>query len=222
MRALLKLMLVMIVGFATTFLIMKVTGVLSVEKIETWLKLAKEVHWLYLGALVIFLLFLDLFIAMPTLTIIMLSGYFLGHSYGAIVSIVGVFLAGITGYLISYFFGNKLVSAIIKDKAQQADMRKQFNQYGTFMIIFSRAMPILPEVTACMSGIVKMPFIKFITLWLISSVPYVVIATYAGSISTLDNPKPAIITAIILTSTMWCAWFVLKRIYQRKRVISPR
>jgi uncharacterized membrane protein YdjX (TVP38/TMEM64 family) len=119
---------------------------------------------------------------------------------------------------VSYFYGNNLVNVVIKDKSQQTDMRKQFNQYGTFMIIFSRAMPILPEVSACMSGIVKMPFIKFISAWLISSVPYVIIATYAGSISTLDNPKPAIITAITLTSVMWCAWFVLKRVSQRNVV----
>ncbi len=216
MSALLKLMLVMIVGFATTFLIMKVTGALSVEKIEHWLTLAKEVDWRYLGGIVIALLFLDLFIAMPTLTIIMLSGYFLGHYYGAMVSIIGIVLAGVTGYLLSYFYGNKLVSVVIKDKSQQVEMRKQFNQYGTFMIIFSRAMPILPEVTACMSGIIKMPFIKFITAWLVSAVPYAIIATYAGSISTLDNPKPAIITAIILTTIMWSAWFVLKKIKQRK------
>ena len=189
---------------------------MSVEKIETWLVLAKDVHWFYLGGLVVTLLFLDLFIAMPTLTIIMLSGYFLGHSYGAIVSIIGVTLAGVTGYVVSYLYGNKLVGVIITDKVQRVEMRKQFNQYGTFMIIFSRAMPILPEVTACMSGIVKMPLIKFITAWLLSSVPYVVIATYAGSISSLDNLKPAIITAIMLTSVMWCAWFVFKHISQRK------
>lgn len=58
--------------------------------------------------------------------------------------------------------------------------------------------------------------VKFIMAWLISSVPYVLIATYAGSISTLDNPKPAIITAISLTSIMWLAWYILKRHMSRQ------
>jgi len=212
MRALIKLMLVLSLVFASTFLIMNLTGIISLAKIETWLTLAKEIHWLYVSGLVVLLLFLDLFVAMPTLTIIMLSGYFLGHFYGAIMAMSGVVLAGITGYLISYFQGSKLVGLIIKDKNKQIQMREQFNQYGTFMIIFSRAMPILPEVTACMSGIVKMPFVKFMFTWLVSSIPYVLIATYAGSISTVDNPKPAIITAVILTSIMWLAWFVFQRI----------
>ena len=222
MRALIKLMLVLSIAFASTFLIMNVTGVISVEKIETWLALAKETHWFYLGGVVILLLFLDLFVAMPTLTIIILSGYFLGHFYGALMAISGVVLAGVTGYITSYFYGNKFVAILIKDKNQQVKMREQFNQYGTFMIIFSRAMPILPEVTACMSGIVKMPFVKFIIAWLTSSVPYVLIATYAGSISTLDNPKPAIITAIALTSIMWLAWFVLQRINGRKVLTTSK
>jgi len=222
MRALIKLMLVLAIGFAMTFLIMKVTGILSVEKIELWLTLARESNSMYVAVIVVVLLFLDLFVAMPTLTIIMLSGYFLGHTYGAISSIIGVSLAGITGYLISYFWGRKLVGIIIKGKSQQVELGSQFNQYGTFMIIFSRAMPILPEVSACMSGIVKMPFIKFISAWLISAVPYITIATYAGSVSTLDNPKPAIVTAIILTTIMWSAWFVLKRINQKKTLYSAR
>lgn len=222
MRALIKLMLAMIIVFAMTFLIIKMTGAFTIENIELWLSFAKDLHWLYLAGLVVFLLFLDLFIAMPTLTIIMLSGYFMGHYYGAIVSVTGVTLAGVSGYFVSYLYGNKLVDLIIKDKLQQVEMCKQFSQYGTFMILFSRAMPILPEVTACMSGIIKMPFFKFIAVWLISSVPYVVIATYAGSISTLDNPKPALITAIVLTTIMWCAWFVFKRINDRGVVANSK
>ncbi|EPJ47894.1 MAG: hypothetical protein OFPI_31490 [Osedax symbiont Rs2] len=84
------------------------------------------------------------------------------------------------------------------------------------MILFSRAMPILPEVTACLSGITKMPFVKFLLAWTASSVPYALIATYAGSISSLENPKPAIIAAITLTLIMWSAWFIFQRVTKRQ------
>lgn len=218
MRALIKLMLVLFIAFSMTFILMKVTGLISVEKVEAWLALAKASHWWYLAGLVVLLLFLDLFIAMPTLTIIIFSGYFLGHFHGAIVAILGITLAGVSGYFLSYRYGHQLVKRVIKDEKQQVQMRAQFTQYGVFMILFSRAMPILPEVSACMSGIVKMPFAKFIMVWLISSVPYVLIATYAGSISTLGNPKPAIITAIGLTSIMWLAWYILRRHMSRQAV----
>lgn len=212
MRALIKLILVLATFFASTFILAKLTGIISVEKIELWLTAAKSVDNFILAALIIVLLFSDLFIAVPTLTVMILSGYFLGHMYGAITSIIGVMLAGITGYILSCIFGERLEKLLVKDPQQRSALREQFTRYGLLMIIFSRAMPILPEITACLSGLTKMPFMKFLFAWTISSVPYAVIATYSGSISSVENPKPAIITAVALTVIMWSAWFVIKRI----------
>ena len=105
MRALIKLILVLATFFASTFILAKLTGIISVEKIELWLTAAKNIDTFMLAALIIVLLFSDLFIAVPTLTVMILSGYFLGHMYGAITSIIGVMLAGITGYILSCNFG---------------------------------------------------------------------------------------------------------------------
>ncbi|MCJ8321342.1 MAG: VTT domain-containing protein [Colwellia sp.] len=217
MRALNKLILVLATIFATTFILVKFTGVISVEKIEHWLTVAKSVDVFYLALIIVLLLFADLFIAMPTLTVMILSGYFLGPVYGAITAITGVMLAGITGYILSYFYGEKLEKLVINDPQQRLALRYQFDQYGILMIIFSRAMPILPEITACLSGMTKMPFIRFITAWSISSVPYAIIATYAGSISSLNNPKPAIITGIVLTTLCWATWFIVQRLSKHKK-----
>ena len=216
MRNLLKIMLTLACVFASTFLIAKLTGVISIEKIHTWLEFARNSHSNYVAIIVIALLALDIVFAVPTLTIIMLSGYFLGHTYGAIASITGVLLAGGLGYMLSYFYGEKLEKLIIKNEQQRQELRVVFNQFGIPMILLSRAMPILPEVTACMSGMTKMPFWKFMLAWILSSVPYVLIASYAGAISTLNNPKPAIITAIGLTTFFWLGWFILQRVSKNK------
>ncbi len=215
MRALIKLILVLAAIFASTFILAKLTGIISVEKIELWLTAAKNIDTFMLSALIVMLLFSDLFIAVPTLTVMILSGYFLGHMNGAITSIIGVMLAGITGYILSSIFGHKLEKLIVKDSQQRLELREQFTRYGLLMIIFSRAIPILPEITACLSGLTKMPFTKFLFAWTVSSVPYAVIATYSGSISSVENPKPAIITAVALTVIMWFAWFVIKRITKK-------
>jgi len=214
-RALIKLILVLAAIFASTFILAKLTGIISVEKIELWLTAAKNIDTFMLSALIVMLLFSDLFIAVPTLTVMILSGYFLGHMNGAITSIIGVMLAGITGYILSSIFGHKLEKLIVKDSQQRLELREQFTRYGLLMIIFSRAIPILPEITACLSGLTKMPFTKFLFAWTVSSVPYAVIATYSGSISSVENPKPAIITAVALTVIMWFAWFVIKRISKK-------
>lgn len=208
MRALIKVFAVLFVFFTFTFVVINYFELLTLEDIKNYLAEAKEISPLYLGLLVSFFLFLDLFIAVPTLSIIILSGYFLGFAYGFAFSLLGVSLAGITGYLLSYKFGKRFLNFLIKDKKQKHEMIKTFNKHGMAMIILSRAMPILPEASACLSGFTKMKFKKFAFAWYISSIPYILIATYSGSISSIDNPTPAILTAIGLSLFFWLMWFI--------------
>ena len=208
MKALLKVFIVLFVFFTGTLFIINYFDLLTIEEIKKYLTEAKEISPLYLGLLVSFFLFLDLFIAVPTLSIIILSGYFLGFGYAFFFSLLGVSLAGISGYLLSYKFGNKFLNFLIKDKEQKKEMITTFNKHGMAMIILSRAMPVLPEASACLSGFTKMKFKKFAFAWYISSIPYILIATYSGSISSIDNPMPAIFTAIGLSLFFWSMWFI--------------
>lgn len=50
-----------------------------------------------------------------------------------------------------------------KEEARQ-EMKSAFIQRGFAMILLSRAIPILPEVTACLAGMRKMKFSKFISV----------------------------------------------------------
>lgn len=217
MKPLLKVLLIVASLFASTFLLVKFTGLLTIEQIEGWLIQAKELSPLYVGSIVAILLFADLFIAVPTLTITLLSGYFLGHIYGALAAFVGVLLAGVCGYVLSRYFGNNILSFLLKDESKRNEAIHTFQTHGFAMILLSRAMPILPEASACLSGMTKMPFSKFLLGWLVSSVPYISIAAYAGSISSFDNPKPAIFTAIGITITLWVAWYIYHRLNSVKQ-----
>ena len=216
MKSLIKVFLIIAACFATTFLLIKSTGILTVEQIESWLIQARELSPIYVGTLVALLLFADLFIAVPTLTIAILSGYFLGHTYGAISALCGVILAGICGYTLSRYYGDAILGFLVKDEDKRKDAIMTFQKHGFMMILLSRAMPILPEVTACLSGMTRMSFSRFILAWLISSVPYILIATYAGPISSIENPKPAIFTAIGLSLLLWGTWFIYHHVSHSK------
>ncbi len=97
-------------------------------------------------------------------------------------------------------------------------MRQIFSLYGPAMLIVCRAMPILPEVSCCMAGATRMPFLKFFAMYSLGTIPYALITTYAGSISTLGQPTPAIMTAIIISLILWLAWYILgKRIHSSQR-----
>ena len=77
MKQLLTIALILATAFASTFIVIKVTGILTIEDIKNWLTIASEINPVYVVLTVIILLFADLFIAIPTLTICILSGYFL-------------------------------------------------------------------------------------------------------------------------------------------------
>ena len=209
MATLIKLFLIIAVFFASTFIVIKTTGVLTLDDIRHWLESAQSVSPVYIGLIVSMLLLADLFIAVPTLTVCLLSGYFLGFTTGASFNIAGVALAGVCGYLISMTAGRNLLERIVQDAQQLNDMEQTFDKYGFVMILLSRAMPILPETTACLAGFTRMKPWKFFTAWAISSIPYAMIAAYAGSISSIENPNPAILTAIGLSLFFWSSWMIV-------------
>lgn len=203
--------------FATTFLLLNATGVVTVAKIETWLTLARDADPLWVAPVIALLLFVDLIISVPTLATITLSGYFLGPVIGALAGIVGLLMAGLGGYVISHRYGDLLLKLVVKDETKRSEAITTFQEHGAVVILLSRASPILPEVSACMAGMTGMPLGKFLALWLASSVPYALIAAYAGSISSVDNPKPAIFAAIGLMSFLWLSWLIVRRRGQKRQ-----
>jgi uncharacterized membrane protein YdjX (TVP38/TMEM64 family) len=211
MKDLLKIMLVLSLVFAGTFIVIKSTGLFTLDDIKMLLERAQRVHPTYLALVVIGLLFADLFIAVPTMTVSIMAGYFLGWPLGFAATIGGFFLAGIIGYGISRVYGWRLLNLIYKDREKLAEIQRAFSAYGPVVLIICRAMPILPEVSCCMAGATRMSFYKFLFMYALGSIPYALITTYAGSISTLDKPTPAIVAVIGVSLFLWLAWMVLAR-----------
>lgn len=211
MKPLLKIMGLLALVFASTFLILNASGVITVAKIEAWLLAAKSANPLFVGAIVAALLFADLIIAVPTLATLLLAGYFIGAGFGALAGAIGLMAAGICGYWISRHYGDALVVHIVKDTQEREKAADTFRRHGPVVILLARAMPILPEVSACMAGLTRMGFLKFLALWSVNVIPYCLIAAYAGSVSTLDNPTPAIFTAIGLSTFFWSGWAIFNR-----------
>ena len=215
MKELLKIVLVMMVFFMSIFLLMKVFGLFSIDDIKSWLSEVSEINHYYLILLIASLLLIDLFIAIPTLAVTILAGYFLGFALGALSVFIGLMFSGLIGYVLSRRYGSKLLLKIYKDQTKLDEMQYIFNKHGSTVLIMCRAMPMLPEISCCLSGANRMPFLKFILFYILGTVPYLLIATYAGSQSTLENPKPAILAVIGIFITLWIAWFFF---YKKRKI----
>ena len=211
MKPLLKVMLILGSIFAMTFIAGRVFGILTVENVKAWLELAASIDPLWLASTVILLLFIDLFVAVPTLTITILAGFFLGFPLGAAAALAGMSAAAFAGYAISRVWGDRPIAILVRDDHERQDMAHTFQQNGPVMIVLSRAVPILPEVTACMAGATKMAFGRYLIFFGISTIPYVLIASYAGSISSVESPQPAILAVLFLYATLWTGWYFFQR-----------
>lgn len=211
MKQLITVALALASLFASAFLILNTTGVLTVEGVEAGLKMASEVNAIYVVISIVALLLADIFIAVPTLTIAILSGYFLGFGLGAFSATLGMALASATGYVICRLYGPGLLKKIYPDSHKREEMQSLFNLHGSTVLLICRAMPILPEVSCCMAGANRMPFIRFFTYYMVSTLLYASIAAFAGSRSSLDSPQPAIYAAIGLVLFFWVSWAVFIR-----------
>ena len=99
MKSLIKIALTLFLFFTGMLILFKFTGILTLEKIEIWMEAAKNTNPIFVALIVAGLLFCDLFMAVPTLSIMLLAGYF-RPVYAFIAAIIGVLAAGLCGYFL--------------------------------------------------------------------------------------------------------------------------
>lgn len=211
MKGLIKIMLILMGIFIAIFILGRVLGILTTDNVRFILEQAAQVETAYLVMVVIALLFADVILSVPTLTVILLAGYFLGFPLALLSSYIGIASALFSAYFISTIGGERAMAWLVKDEVKRADMRDTFARNGPVMIILSRAAPMVPEVTACLAGAMGMGFGRYMLYFTISTLPYIAIAAYAGSISSVDDPAPAIYAMLFLYAILWGGWLLFRR-----------
>ncbi|MHC8495153.1 TVP38/TMEM64 family protein [Thalassospira sp. SM2505] len=217
MKDLLKIALILASCFALTFFVLVALGVLQREDVTNWLEVAQQIDPAFVAGLVIVLLVADLFVAVPTMTITILAGYFLGPVAGACAAGTGMILAGGTGYVLSRKFGRPVLGRVISDDARLSEMEDVFARYGVVVLMICRAMPILPEVSCCLAGVTRMRLVHFVSAYLVGTVPYVIVCAWIGAQSSLVDPMPAIWGAGAVSAVLWISWFVLIGHHRRQK-----
>jgi len=122
MKDLLKVAVVMALLFASTFLLIQGTGLITQDGVRALLVDANSIHPGWFILLIIGLLLLDLFIAVPTMTTILLAGFLLGPLLGGAAAAAGLMLLGITGYGLGRRFGRPILGRLFKDERRLADI----------------------------------------------------------------------------------------------------
>jgi len=206
-KSLIKLYLIIISVFALIFALVNLTGLLSVADIKEYLNQIQHADKSFVFLIVFLLLASDVFLSVPTILIVTYSGHILGFQLGLLASTLGMLMSGTIAYLLCRLTGNKMLKVLIKDKKQIDEVNSIFHRLGFSMLIIARALPMLPEATCCLSGMMRFNFVKFLLYYLLGTLPYAMVLTYLGSISDADNPYPALTGIAVVYVILYLLWF---------------
>lgn len=177
----------------------------NVERLAAHFENAKGWAWL-LG---IVLLMADLLLPIPGTVVMSALGAVYGFWIGGLLSAIGSMLAGILGYGVGRFFKESFAKRWLGEKDFEKG-KSLFERGGAWVVAMSRALPILPEVLACMAGLLRMPFGKFVIALACGSIPMGFLFAWIGTVGR-DQPAWGLAFSLGVPAVLWGVAALMRR-----------
>ncbi len=162
--------------------------------------------WAWLAG--IGLLLADLLLPIPGTIVMSALGAVYGFWLGGLLASVGSMLAGVFGYGVGRFFNEGTARKWLGEEDFERG-KKVFAGRGAWVVAMSRAVPILPEVLACMAGLLRMPFWKFVTALACGSIPMGFLFAWIGVVGR-DFPSWGLGFSLGVPAVLWAGASFLK------------
>lgn len=169
------------------------------EPMETWLdgdaavaSLRELEPWTAIAAIA--LLVADIVMPLPASGVMAALGVLYGPIAGGLLSALGNFLSGMIAYLACRQFGQRAARWFLGEVAFARD-QERFERLGAVGVAGSRALPVLPEVTACLAGLLDMNLRRFMSALAIGAC---VTGFGFALLGHLGRGEPALVVAIAI------------------------
>ncbi len=166
----------------------------------------QDLNTFYVFAFVVTLLIIDTFLSVPTVLLSLLAGYYLGVFLGGLAVSSGLLAMGSVAYAMGRWRGDDILKRFEKDPKKRAETRMLFEEKGALLLIFGRAVPMLPETSCVLAGLTKMPLTKFYVAHGLGSIPYGFILAFSGAVSTVTDPTAGLWGWLGVTAVLAIAW----------------
>ncbi|WP_020585333.1 TVP38/TMEM64 family protein [Desulfobacter curvatus] len=211
MRLIFKLILLFLLLTFAFVIVYEICGqsfesLFSQERCIEWFSRIKPLAWI-IG---IVLLISDILLPVPATGIMAALGAVYGPWGGGAASAAGSVCAGLIGYFIAKFFGQK-ASTRIASQEEVERFKLFFDRWGSYAVILSRIMPIIPEVTAILAGFSGMNFRRFLLALTAGSLPVSFLFFWMGSYSGF-KPGIGILLAVLLPAFLWPFFIKLTKV----------
>ncbi len=154
------------------------------------------------------LLLADLLLPVPGTIVMSALGAVYGFWLGGFLASVGSIMAGLLGYGIGRYFDEKTARKWLGDKDFEKGSRL-FAGRGAWVVAVSRSLPIFPEVLACIAGLLRMPFGKFLGALACGSIPMGFLFAWIGTVGR-EFPGWGLAFSIGVPAVLWGVAMVLK------------
>lgn len=177
------------------------------DSVETWIDyfFNSSPPKLLVGIAIGGLLSIDILAPVPSSVVSTAGGYFLGFISGTLISLAGMTVSCIIGYWLGKKFGTHISERLVGPK-ELSKLEKLQKKYGDWIIIISRAVPVLAEASVLVAGIGGMPLNRFILLILLSnlgiSLVYAAIGAYSAHINSFLLAFAGSVTLPTITMTI--------------------
>lgn len=169
----------------------------SAESTIQWLEGYEDWAW----AAGIGLLLLDFLLPVPGTAVMSALGYVYGAWLGGLIASAGSVSAGLFAYGISRLLGPRAARKLIGGQDYEKG-KILFANAGGWIVAVSRWLPLLPEIIACMAGLTRMPFGRFLLALICGSLPLGFVFAYIGSTGS-NHPALAILLSAGIPPVLW-------------------
>ncbi|HUX75966.1 MAG TPA: VTT domain-containing protein [Anaerolineae bacterium] len=159
------------------------------EQIETWTEsflesASNQSTWvaLVLGSL----LATDILVPVPSSLTSTAAGFFLGLAGGTATSLAGMTVSCVVGYWLGARFGRPVANRLVGEQ-ELARLEKLSQRFGDWVIVVTRAVPVLAEASALFAGISGMPMHQFLLLSTLSNLGISAVYAAVGAFSATVN-----------------------------------
>lgn len=210
MKVLFGFILLLIVLFASTFVLADTLGLLEehiiVERLHELTAVA-PMRWLT-GSVLAILLTADLLLPVPSSIVMTLSGYALGFCFGTVVNFAGAMGSAVLGFWLCRRFGLRAFRTLVGERENRR-VECLFERYGPWVILLSRPVPMLTEVVSCVSGLTGMSLLRFTLLSGAATLPLCGVYAWAGRTAETNPAAWWMLLAAVVLPAIGFAWLRL-------------
>ncbi|TFH16886.1 MAG: DedA family protein [Lentisphaerales bacterium] len=141
----------------------------------------------------------DILLPVPSSIVSTACGYLLGIPLGLLTSLVGMIMSCVVGYWLGVLCGRPISERLV-GREELTKLERMSVQYGYWIIIITRPIPVLAEAAVLVAGIGKMSFWRFLLLSTVANVLVSGIYVAVGYLSASMNSFLLALAASILVS----------------------